>query len=175
MGLIDGLIGAGTSLYGMYKGAQAGKKLTKETEDILNRNKSLADWYNTESNRDYFDTEAAKSGLARIREQYNAAQNRNAASGVQKGATTEAKVASDTALQDSYNRALANMTGYGTQYQTNMKRAYGGELGNLYKGVNMAYRPAVDAWGNVVKGGLGVAERGFSNADKDKVMKFLGY
>lgn len=165
MGLVDGLLGAGMGIFGMAKAASANKKLQSAQESVLGKNKSLANWYDKQSNTDYFDTTAARSGLARIRTQYDKGLATSNQAGVQAGATTEAKIANKASMQDSYNRALSNMTGYGTQYQTNMKRAYGNELTNLYNGNNAAYKPAVDSWGNLAKSGWDIAGKGLSNSE----------
>ena len=173
MGLIDGLItggiGAGTSIFGMIKAAQAGKRLQDAQEGVINQQQGLANWYNNQSNKDFFDTQAAQSGLARIRDQYKDSLDRTNSQGVQGGATTEAKVAAKSALQNSYNNTLSNLVGYGTQYQNNMKRAYGGQLQGLYAGNEAAYMPAVRSWGNLADTGGQLASKGFSSVDWDKL------
>ena len=165
MGLVDGLIGSGLSVFGMIKGAQAGKRLQDAQEGVLSRQNSLADWYNNQSNKSFFDTQAAQSGLARIRDQYKNSLDHINSNGVQAGATTEAKVAAKSSLQDSYNKSLSNLVGYGTQYQNNMKRAYGGTLQGLYQGNYATYMPAVQSWGNLAGKGAQIAQNGFSSMD----------
>ena len=168
MGLIDGLIGSGLSIFGMIKGAQAGRRLQNAQEGVLNQQKSLADWYNNQSNTNFFDTMAAQSGLARIREQYRNSLNHINSNGVQAGATTEAKVAAKTSLQDAYDKTLSNLVGYGTQYQNNMKKAYGGTLQGLYQGNYATYMPAVRSWGNLAGAGANIAQNGFATMEIPK-------
>ena len=182
MGLVDGLIGSGLSIFGMAKGAKAGRQLQNAQEGVLGRQNSLADWYNNQSNKSFFDTQAAQSGLARIREQYKQSLANVNNQGVQGGATTEAKVAAKSSLQDSYNKSLSNLVGYGTQYQNNMKRAYGGTLQGMYQGNNATYMPAIRSWGNLANKGADIAQKGFASMElptgKDagslaSILKFL--
>jgi hypothetical protein len=153
-GLIGSLVGAGTGIFGMIKAAQAGKQLQEANQGVLNQQSDLANWYNDQSNKSFFDTASAQSGLARIRDQYkqNLAEVNN--KGVQGGATDEAQIAAKTSLQDNYNNTLSNLVGYGTQYQNNMKRAYGGALQGLWQGNTATYMPQIQSWGNLANNGF---------------------
>ena len=164
MGLLDGLIGVFTGLHGGRKAAQAQTQLDNAQKGVIDSTKGLSNWYNQQSNTDYLDTAAAKSGLANVRDQYKktlAQGNSNMAAG---GATTESKVALKTGLQKDYNGTVSRLVGYGTQYQNAMKRAYGGTLGTIY-GINkQQYQPKIDSFTNLSQQGWTTAEKGFSDA-----------
>jgi len=164
MGVIDGLIGAGMGIYGMAKGASAAKELQNEQSKVLEKNKSLADWYDRESNTNYLDTAAGSSGVQKIQDMYKENLAATNASGVSAGATSEQKIASKSALQKNYNDSISNMTGYGTQYQNNMKSAYGNQLQSIYKGNQQMYEPSIQSWGNLASSGFDVAGKGFANS-----------
>lgn len=162
MGLLDGLIGTFVGLHGMNKAAQAQKQLEGKQSGIIGNESSLSNWYNKQSNTDFLDTAAAKSGLANIREQYKQGLANANNQGVQAGATTEAKVAAKTGLQNSYNSTLSNLVGYGTQYQNAMKRRYEGTLGRLYGMNNALYQPKIQGYQNLAKTGFDTAAKGFA-------------
>lgn len=180
MGLLDGLIGTFVGLHGMNKAAQAQRQLEGAQQAQIAAEKGLGDYYNQQANTDYLNTAAAKSGLAKVRDQYKqtlADANSNMAAG---GATDEAKVALKSGLQKGYNQTLSNLVGYGTQYQNAMKQAYGGTLSSLYNMNKELYQPKINSATNSAAAGWSAAEQGFGNAasnlpKKGDVASLIGF
>ena len=164
MGLLDGLIGTFTALYGQNKAAKAQTQLEGAQRGQLSSEQGLSNWYNQQSNTDFLDTSAAKSGLAKVRTQYKDMLDQGNSNMAAGGATSEAKVALKSGLQKNYNSAVSNLVGYGTQYQNAMKRAYGGTLGTIYGMNKQLYQPKIDSYTNLAQQGWKAAEKGFGDA-----------
>lgn len=140
---------AASAGYGAYKKNKASNDLRNSQQDVLKRNKSLADYYYTEANKDFYDTELGQSTTDRLSKQYKEAVKKSADKISKSGATQESKVASKASYLDKYNQALTNMAGYGTNYKNNMNKSYEGVLKNLYSGNDTVYGRDVQSYGNL--------------------------
>lgn len=161
-------ISAAASLYATKKKADASKKLRSEQTDVLNRQKSLADYYNSEAQRDFFQTELGRGAIDRIRQQYKEATKKNADKISKSGATQESKVATQAANLDKYNQAVGRIAGYGANYKNNMNKSYEGILTGLYKGNDGVYGRDVQSWGNLQNNSFNALSQGLGELDFDK-------
>lgn len=164
MGLLDGLIGAYVGLHGQSKAAQAQTQLDQAQQAQISGEQNLGNYYNQQASTDYLNTSAAKSGLAKIRDEMKSALAQGQSNMAAGGATDESKVALKTGLNKNYNQAVSNLVGYGTQYQNAMKQAYGGTLGTLYAMNRGLYEPRVQSYTNLAQSGWNAAEKGFADA-----------
>lgn len=159
IGLAALAISAAVTGYGMYKKGQANKKAQAEIDKQNREYGKLSSWYDAESSKDFMDTDVAKSTLGKINAQYKKGIEINASNAARGGATAEAQVANKAALNEKYNNVLNNMVGYGTQYQSNLKKEYGNALTTMASGQNAYNFGNVQGWGNIA----GNAGEAFAN------------
>lgn len=147
--LIGLAISAASSGYSAYKKNKASNDLRNSQRDVLNRSKSLADYYQSEANKDFFDTDAARGAVDRLTKQYKDSVKKSADKVSKSGATQESKVATKASYLDKYNQALSNIAGYGANYKNNMNKSYEGVLKGLYSGNDTVYGRDVQSYGNL--------------------------
>jgi len=165
IGAAVAIAGLAAQGFGMLKKNQADKELQAKQEGINSRMNDLTNWYQGEASKDFLDTDSAQSTLGNIREQYDKALdtgNNNAAKG---GLTAEAKVAQQGTLQEKYNDALRNLSGYGTQYKQSLNRDYANSLQQTYNNNSSTFKPASDSWQNFMNNGAQVTNAGVQSQD----------
>jgi len=108
----------------MVQKKKASKQMKKDNEALLDKQASLADWYEAEANRPITETSQGKSVLSVAAKNYKDAIDRSEGQSVASGGTTEAAVATKGNLMESYNSVLNSMLGAGTEYQLGMKKEY---------------------------------------------------
>ncbi len=161
-------VSAGTAAYSGYQKAQASKQLRSSQESVLNRQKSLTDHYNLESNRDFFTTDMAKGAVDRITKNLRSANKKTADNNASSGSTQEAKVATKAANLGKYNEAISSIAGYGARYKDNMNQRYAGSLAGLYAGNSGVYGKDVDSWGNLQSNSFNSMSSALNALDVDK-------
>jgi len=155
MGLISGLIGGVAGVIGMHKAGKAQRQLTQAQSGILSQTRNLGNWYNQQANTDYMNTAAAKSGIAKARDNIRNVLSNARSNMAAGGATDESKVALKGQLNSGFNQFLSNLVGAGTRYQAAMKGAYGNSLNTQFGQNQSIYEPQI-------RGGQQLAQQGFS-------------
>lgn len=108
----------------MVQKNKASKQMRKDNEALLEKQNSLADWYESESNRDITETEQGKSLLSIAQSNYKDAIQRAESKAAITGGTTESAIAEKGNAIESYNELLNRMLGAGTEYRLGMKKEY---------------------------------------------------
>lgn len=135
-----GPIGMGVSIAGQIFGAVKGAKEAKKNQALLDKKQeeNLAD-YNNSANKSFLDTNAAKDAVKASNEALIDNQKAVAGRSAITGASDEAVVAGNTAVNKAHNDTVSRIAAAGTQYQDNQKRMYLGRkdaLDNMQMGIN---------------------------------------
>lgn len=166
------LVGLAASMaaqgYSAYKKNQASNKLRDQQASINNKQKGLADYYESEANRDFFTTDIAKGTVNRLGEQLRKANKSTADAAAKGGATQEAKVAAKGENLGRYNDALGRLASHGAQYKSGMYRDYRGMLTDIQKGNASLYGADVDSWGNLANNSGNALSQSLSAIDFEK-------
>lgn len=130
--LTGGPVGLGLSGAAAIFGAIKGAKVAREQQEIIDRkqaeNKSE---YDLTANRSFLETAAAKDAVKAQKETLIDNQKQVAGRSAITGASDEAKVAANSAVQKNYSNAISRLAAAGTQYQDNQKRMYLGRKDSL--------------------------------------------
>lgn len=118
-------IGQGVGLAGSAKQNQ---RYNKYLEGMFRKNEN---YYNTEANTPYLDTEEAKSYLRNILDQTKEMTKDQESKGAITGQSAEKSVATKEALGKNYNTAVTSLAGYGTRRKDSITQNYMNRLGQL--------------------------------------------
>lgn len=144
--LIAGGAGLAMNLIAQQQAGKAAKESDKLIDQRLKENKS---WYNSEKNKDFTDTAAAKGVFNQVKQrtkrQGEAANN----SAARSGATTDQVIAQKKGIQESNNDAVSRIASMGTAYKQGIRRDYLSNLNN-YTGAKIASKnKRAESWMNV--------------------------
>lgn len=125
-----GLTAAGLAgqIFSAFKGGQQYDKNQRILNDLKAENEMF---YNTNVNRDFLETNAAKGIFERLRKQYRDVNKNAENTAAVTGATPEAEIAMKSENQENYNEAVNQIAGQATQYQQNQQAMYRGVKSNL--------------------------------------------
>lgn len=132
LGAIPTPVTQGISLAGQIFGAVKSAKAAKENEKILNGEiaSNEADYNNT-ANRSFLETNVAKDVVKAVKDNTQEQLKDTAGRSVITGASDEAKVAANSAIQKNSNDALSRLASMGTSYQERAKDRYLNRKGQL--------------------------------------------
>ena len=123
-------IGAGISALSSIAGGVSANKRRKKADQILeDRRRRLDEWYQSEMNQPYLNTNAIKSG-----------------------ATDEAKVAAAGKLNKNYSQVVAQIAGLGEQHKDQIQQQYQARLDNLDNARYEAESGKISGMQNMVSG-----------------------
>lgn len=125
-------IGLAGSIYGQNKArkaqnqydAYALKSIQAQKDTIKGRYTDLEGTFNRRNSQDYLDTESAKAMQKRFADYAKNTRENIQGQAIAAGATTEAVVAQQKNLSDSYNTMLDSLADKSTQYKLNNQNAY---------------------------------------------------
>lgn len=173
LGTILTLASLASSAFGNAKSAQANKRI----DNKLNADRRELDyWYDKEYNKNYFDTDQAKSVIGTLKDNFRDTVDATKGKAAVTGASNEAVVGAMDSAQKNYSNALMRLAGYGTDYRDSLRREYvtrNTGLNNLEL-ANMENKSK--NWsnfiGNALNASQGFAEAG-ANGAFDKADVFL--
>ena len=125
-------VGAGLSIAGQIFGAVKGAQANKANQNLINTQmeENEAD-KNLTVDRSFLETNAAKDAVRTANENLIDNQKRVEGNAAITGASDEAKVASQSAVNKNYNDVVSNIASNATQYQDNNRRMYNARKGQL--------------------------------------------
>lgn len=126
--LLSAGLGLASSIYGGIKSAQA----NKEFENQINQQQSQADtFFNNRVNRDFMETNAAKSVVEQLRKRYlDQAKEIDSQTAVT-GGTAEANIAAKGQVNENYNDVMSNVASQATGYQENAENNYQNQISDI--------------------------------------------
>lgn len=126
---------------------KAGKERQQYQNQLQGRVDDLNSWFESEYNKDFMNTDMAKSSIASLNRQAdrNLDQMTNAASFG--GMTQEGQIASRGKLNETYADAITKLLGYGTQYKNNVRSQYDYRLQSLYQPMDALQQQRIADWG----------------------------
>jgi hypothetical protein len=126
--LLSAGLGLASSIYGGIKSAQA----NKEFENQINQQQSQADtFFNNRVNRDFMETNAAKSVVEQLRKRYlDQAKEIDSQTAVT-GGTAEASIAAKGQVNENYNDVMSNVASQATGYQENAENNYQNQISDI--------------------------------------------
>jgi len=156
------------SAFGTGQSALANRRIDRR---IGEQEKELQYWFDKEYNRNFFDTDQAKSVISTLRNQHKDTLRSVAGDSAVTGASNEAKIAATEKTQKGYSDALTKLAGYGTNLRDSLRREYitrksgleNLQLANLQnKSQNWA-----NFMNNAMNAGIGFAEASGAGAFND--------
>lgn len=125
-------VGLGLSVAGQIFGAVKGAQANKANQKLINTQmeENEAD-KNLTVDRSFLETNAAKDAVRTANENLIDNQKRVEGNAAITGASDEAKVASQSAVNKNYNDVVSNIASNATQYQDNNRRMYNARKGQL--------------------------------------------
>ena len=133
-------------IYGAFQGAKANRDQQRLIDEQRSENKAM---YENNANKDFLDTNVAKDAETRMGNELDNARDHNSAVGAITGATDEAKLASDTATNDTYNKGLSSLASQGTQYQNQQEAIYRSQNALLNQQQSSMYKQQAQSAGNL--------------------------
>lgn len=127
-GLVDTafgtIVGLSPVFGNLYAGLKSAKAFKQKEKNIKDFSSNLETWYDTESNKDYLQSNVASNVLTRIGEKMK--QNNNLAQQQQAvtGATDESVLAAKANANKAYNEAAGNVAAMGTARQDQVEGRY---------------------------------------------------
>lgn len=127
-----GLATTGLSVAGQIFGAVKGANQNDKNQNLINSQieENEAD-KNLTVDRSFLETNAAKDAVRTANENLVDNQKRVEGNAAITGASDEAKVASQSAVNKNYNDVISNIASNATQYQDNNRRMYNARKGQL--------------------------------------------
>lgn len=126
--LLSAGLGLASSIYGGIKSAQA----NKEFENQINQQQSQADtFFNNRVNRDFMETNAAKSVVEQLRKRYLAQAKEIDSQTAANGGTAEANIAAKGQVNENYNDVMSNVASQATGYQENAENNYQNQISDI--------------------------------------------
>lgn len=119
------LLGTAASVWSQSSSQKKAEGETKKYQNELEKRRSdYENWFKGEYSQNFLDTAEGKSSVNQLGQTLkNTLQNQQTGA-IRGGMTTEAQVANQGAAQDVYAQALNKLTGYGTNYKTNLRNSY---------------------------------------------------
>lgn len=143
-------LGLASSIYGGIKSAQD----NKEFENQINQQESQAEaFFNNRVNRDFMETNAAKSVVEQLRKQYLDQAKKIDSQTAATGGTAEANIAAKGNLNENYNNVMSDVAGQATGYQENAENQYQGQISDIAKQRMMLAEKKNENAMNLVAGG----------------------
>lgn len=143
-------LGLASSIYGGIKSAQN----NKEFENQINQQESNAEaFFNNRVNRDFMETNAAKSVVEQLRKQYLDQAKKIDSQTAATGGTAEANIAAKGNLNENYNNVMSNIASNATDYQENAENQYQNQVSDIAKQRMMLAEKKNENAMNLVAGG----------------------
>jgi hypothetical protein len=99
-------------------------KMRKEKKRLKSEGATLDEWYASESNQDYMNTEQAQSVMAKLRENLKKNNQVNANTSAVMGGTDEATIASNEATNQAIGDTASAVAGQATEYKNGIRQDY---------------------------------------------------
>lgn len=96
----------------------------KIDEKIAGKQNDLQTWFDKEYNKNYFNTDQAKSAISALKDNFSETVKANRGRAAMLGSSNEAVVGSTDKAQKSYANSLLRLAGHGTQYRDALRREY---------------------------------------------------
>jgi hypothetical protein len=123
-------LGLASSIYGGIKSAQA----NKEFESQIDKQESEAEaFFNNRVNRDFMETNAAKSVVEQLRKRYLDQAKQIDSQTAATGGTAEANIAAKGKLNEGFNNVMSNVAQNATGYQENAENSYQNQISDIAK------------------------------------------
>ena len=169
--LLASLIGAGLSAASTGIGASEAAKERKKAENLQKKRENEAKmYYDTEYNKDYFDTASAKGMMNRASLKMREFGKQNQNSAIKTGATQENKIANAESANANYSNLLSKLADQGTQYKQNIRQQYLGQQNNFDNMTNNRIennaQSKANAGANIGKAIGGVTQAVIAGADQ---------
>ena len=150
MGIVQAIpsaINLGALIYNSIKEGQARKKEQEKQESVLQSESELSKYLLGESKKDVFDTDFARSTMAKLRDAVKKSNEIATSNAARTGATTESEIARKTTSQEKYNDALMTLAAAGQQRNDAMRTQYANSLGSIFTMNDKVYGDVADRWG----------------------------
>lgn len=145
--MIGLIIGAAVSILGSAVSSIASAESARKAADQQRARRDEAERrYLHEVNKDFLDTETAKSTLSAIRKQNDKQIEALGNNAIKAGASDEAKIAAASRANETYADAASRIAGYGTQYKQNIEDRYLARLDQFDDKLVDLERQKADAW-----------------------------
>lgn len=123
-----GTIAAATGLASQIGGAIGSAKARKAEEKRINtRQRENQAFYDRESNKDFFDTNVARSAITQLDKSADKAVEQADTAAARAGGTSDSKLATRGRVQEAKQGALTDLAGQGTQYKANLRSEHQGQ------------------------------------------------